>query len=798
MNWRKYIIISISVLCIPLLAKYAYSCVASLVYYAYPSFFGNTAPEKIAYRPFFYVSDDMYYREGEGSNQNETDLLNTDNLKEWQSYAGVNILPEDIDSVLNSFAVKDVINISRGRQDLLPKANTNNTFVRWLIDNKSTGVTDYLVYAKQCEPYVTANDWDTLTVNKNASEILISKGLAIVPKTTDNFLKLRYSFQVLRLAFYNKQYERTLALFDKLIGNTQGVSLTFARCLGFKAGAYFRLHNYAHAAYLYSKMFDAYDGLKYTAMVSFVWSVTSEDSVKKAITSAIDLCKNNHERAVITVMQALREYKQALPLIQKAYQLDPTIKGIDVLVNREINKIEERYQAQNLYEENSPLYDRYARYYPQDQQDPQAVAEHNAYPAYLNQLNDFAWQMTLDKENSSTAYWYLTSAYINYMLGKTREMNAAMQLANKLTMGNREQQLYNVMRILYSIQGHPVITPDLEIELLPQLQALDKLARQNYTAENNFTSIMNYLLAPKYLQQKDTAKALYCMLFSEREINEEGKVTSVVDQSFQDRPGVILDRMSIESLHSIEAFEANKNKTPFVAWLVANNGYDTKALTELEGTKYMRVYNFKAAENVFASIPNLDKLPFPYEMRINDYEDTVYRQDTALLNTKYTFAKEMARLQDTIAKNPNNAPVLYKYALGLYGMSYYGRSPHLFTYYHSSSDEFKYFKTKERDKLPDVFQEYYGLYTAEKYFNLAEKAATTATLKAKCIYGAAKCWQKRCTLKNNDADENLTYVGYSLSNPYFKILKHDYGTNEFTKQVYSTCSYYRDYVKKKD
>jgi len=129
-------------------------------------------------------------------------------------------------------------------------------------------------------------------------------------------------------------------------------------------------------------------------------------------------------------------------------------------------------------------------------------------------------------------------------------------------------------------------------------------------------------------------------------------------------------------------------------------------------------------------------------------------------------------------------------------MSYYGRSPNLFSYFHSTTDEYKYYKTKQRDQLPDPFQQYYGLYTAEMYFNLAAKAAKTNTLKAKCTLGAAKCWQKRCTKTSNDGYFDLNYVGYSLTNPYFKILKAQYSSNEFTKAIYNTCSYYRDFIRK--
>lgn len=780
MNWKKYIIFSISTACILVGAKYAYSCIADVVYYAYPSFFGNKAPGKLAYRPFFYISGDLYYDNWYDKNQEGRDLLNLANLKEWQSYTSSNIPLEAIDSAINKLSIKDLMN-----------GKSKNVFVRWLLANKSNDVIDYLVYAKQCEPYVIANDWDTLRVNADSSWILINKGLNACTKAKNSFLRMRYTFQVLRLAFYNKQNDKTLALYNKLVGDTQEPSLMYARCLGLKAGVYFRKSDYVRAAYLYSRMFDASDGLKRTAMISFLWSVNNNDSVQNVAAFAANLCKNNHERAVITVMQALREFGTGLPFIQKAYELDPAVEGIDVLMNREINKIEERYQAHIINKENGIAYDNYAQYFegrPYDQQEALNDSVRSTYPSYLVKLNGFARRMIEEKKNGNTAYWYLTSAYIQYMLHNTKEMYAAMQLAGTLTMNNQEKQLYQVILVLYSIQNHPALTPAVEAELLPQLQALNKLAVDNSDMENNFSNIMNYLLAPKYLQQKDTVKALYCMAHS-----EEGS-----DAAFQDRPGIILDRMNIESLHVVQAFEVNKNKTPFEAWLVSNTYYDTRTLAELEGTKYMRAYNFKDAEKILASIPHLDSLPFPFEMRINDYEDTVYHEDNAVLNNKYTFASQMASLQDTIAKNPGNAPALYKYALGLYGMSYYGRSPHLFTYYHASSDEFKYYKTKERDALPGVFQEYYGLYTAEKYFSLAAKAATTATLKAKCIFGAAKCWQKRCPLASNNEDVDLSYVEYSLSNPYFKILKHDYGTNAYAKEIYNTCSYFRDYVKKKN
>jgi len=788
MSLKKYIIYSVSTVCILALATYAVSCIWEPVYYNYPSFFGNKAPGKTAYRPFFYIGDDLYYDNGADRNQDNTDLLNDANIKEWRAFAGPAIALNDIDSVVNKFSIKDV-----------QKGGGKNSFVHWLHNDKTGEAIDYLVYAKQCEPYVSSESyWDTLKVNRDSSEILINKGLAACAKVKADFIRMRYAFQVLRLAFYTKQNDRTLNLYSKLIGNKQDTSLAYARCLGFKAGVYFRQSSYAQAAYLYSRMFEICDGLKPTAMISFNWCVSNTEAVDGVLAAALNLCKNNHERAVITVIHALREYAEALPDIKKAYELDPTVEGIDVLVNREINKVEERYQAHYINKMNGIAYDSYVQYFedaPEGKQELMADSVRKTYPAYLKKINDFTRRMIQDKKNSSVAFWYLSSAYIQYMLHNTEQVQANMQLAGNTATTNQEKQLYQVLTILYSIQHQPNITPAFENELLPKLQALEKLAAGSSDQENNFVNIMSYLLAPKYLQQKDTIKALYCMAHYQMRIDGV-RVTYSADDSYEDRPGEILNKMSLESLHKVQAFEANTGKTPFEAWLVANTSYTGATLAELEGTKYLREFNFKAAEKIFQNIPNLESLPYPFEMRINDYEDTVYRQDKTVLTNKYTFAKQMADLQDTIALKPNSAPALYKYALGLYSMSYYGRASHLFTYYHHSWDESKYFKTKERDKLPAVFQEYYGVYTAEKYFNMAEKAAINATLKAKCVFGAAKCWQKRCPSKGDEGYDDESYVTYSLSNPYFKTLKRTYGTNEFTKEVYSTCSYYRDYVKK--
>jgi len=291
-------------------------------------------------------------------------LLNRENLQDWKNYTKAEIPLKDIDSLVNKFKIQDLQKIAMDKKSDLPEYKKNNAFTLWLSHHDAEDLIDYLIFAKQCEPFVTPqSDWDTLVTNTAFSETLIQRGLTLRRKSSRNFLKSRYTFQVLRLAFYNKKYEQTLQLYDSLIGTFDSNTATLSdyRSLGIKAGVYYHKKDYPLAAYLYAKMFDGPDGVKKTAMISFFWSTRQRAFGNKTaiIEAAMKLCKNNHERANLTIMQAFRNTDKALPLIKKAYAFDPNIRGIDVLINREINKMEERYQQHGINEVNQIEYDSY-------------------------------------------------------------------------------------------------------------------------------------------------------------------------------------------------------------------------------------------------------------------------------------------------------------------------------------------------------------------------------------------------------------------------------------------------------
>jgi len=176
-----------------------------------------------------------------------------------------------------------------------------------------------------------------------------------------------------------------------------------------------------------------------------------------------------------------------------------------------------------------------------------------------------------------------------------------------------------------------------------------------------------------------------------------------------------------------------------------------------------------------------------------DAQDSIFAFDSGYFN-KIDFLKEMLHLSVKEKENKATSNDLYKLATGYYNMTYYGRAWELVKYFRSGDDGYYV----PPDALP-YEREYYGCYTAEKYFRKAIQAYTDKNRQARCLFMMAKCAQKR----NNEKPDY--YFGYGGSEAFFEFkyskyfpqLVNDYKTTPFFNEAYNTCSYLRDFVKKK-
>ncbi|MBS1585075.1 MAG: hypothetical protein JSS82_05960 [Bacteroidetes bacterium] len=794
MNWKRSWILTASIISAAALASIVYACADGPdPYDEYPSFFVNTVTNDAALLPFSYTTLLAYYDEWYDYDEQGLDKLPDYNALEWQAYCKGKPAIADIDSAIYAWK-KDKWQATFDKLDknaALPADIEKNSLVKYLLDNKDKEAIAYLLYAKRCEPYTEplegywdrqTDKWTTPLRDTAAMHVLADEGAERSLKSKGDFLKQRYAYQALRMAFYGNQYDLTLNLYTKLIDDKKSSGLIYNRCLGMKAGALYRLGRKVDAAYLYSRVFDLSDELKEKVHISFNWAVGADT---KAV---LALCRNDHEKAVVYIMDGLYESEgqemEGLELMQKAYAADPSIRGLDFVMIREINKAEQNYMADNYtLRMNYTSFPSSALEAPDTKE---LLEKQNKYKPYLDGLNSFAQKVAKEGKNGHPAFWHLASSYISFIEGNMSACRAELDIANSQKLTEREKDLAGIINALYLSRSSDRITPAMEAQMLPSLQWIEQRAATVKRFEKVYRDLMTNILATTYLKQGDTGRAIFCY----SRVANEASTTEYTGDFIYEPAGELLESLQPERLHAFEEYVARADKSPYEKWLTRNNTFTMPVLRELEGTKYIRLHQFDKAVNILGKKPEVygASLPDPFIMHIDDQHD-LRKIDTQVSSSKLAFAKKMLEQQQKLAKNPNDPDAAYFYAAGLYNMSYYGRASHAFDYYRGGWDEYSYFDVAERSKLPDYYRQYYDPTEAEKYFLVAIKNAKDPEQKAKCTYMAAKCWQKRCP-------GDSLYVANSWKNPYFRQLKDQYGKTNFYKIAFNTCTYFSSYVKK--
>ena len=779
MTWKRFTTLIISILSLLPLYKLVQACADMGDYEAESTFFSNEITAKPAYQPFYYTQDRRYY---DDSWYNTPVSLPDANIMEWQSYTNQPLPAADMDSIIynSTYAeLKSLYGHIEKAAPLVMKASfTGNAFVHWLKQTKDLEALGYLMYAKQCEPYATTEgNWEAPQKDTARMNRLIKNGQQLYAAAKSDVIKDKYAFQVIRMAFYAGNNAQTLQLYTQLMDGRERKSYTAARCLQLKAGGLFRMKRKTEAAYLYTQVFDQQDNLKKSAFISYDWCVGQD------ATPVLKLCKNNHERAVVYVMDGLHQQNRGLPSLQMAYDADPKVAGLDVVMTREINKLEQTYQLPALYAERKVKGDN-PYYTPYNTGNANAQKTDKADEEYLEKLNAFAQKAAVSKQVGSPAFWYLSSSYLYFMQRNVADCRKMMEAAKAAGMKPKEADMYHTLQILYAVRSNGKMTPALEAQLLPDLKWL--------TSQGEgmpFRYAMRTLLTTAYLKDGDTTKAIYTL--------SKGNTYNATD--FTDDAGEILENMSLDRLHALETFAAKKDKTPYERWLTDSSIYTAGRLYELEGTKYLRLYQFSAAVVPLEKGDGTLDLQDPFHITISEKMKWP-EDDSTTLTSKLEFAKRMATLEKELIKKPDDAALLMDYATGLYNMSYYGNAYHAYSYYRSSVDDLAYFNSPDRKALPASKQEFYGVMKAEASFAKAALKATNKEQQAKALFMAAKCWQKRCpgkSFSSYDDDMAKAYYSNALKNPYFLQLITASPSTSFYQEAIGTCGYLSDYAKRK-
>lgn len=795
MTWKRFLIVTVSLLIATGLAKFVIACASDDPDpEAEATLFLNTITAQPVYTPFFYTPYDAFYYVYYPADSLYFNCYPTDvNVSSWKKVTSGLVREAEIDSFVYSFSAADMLNVYEHIQkgyslNIAPKV-AKNAFTNWLIKNKKADIPLYLSFAKKCEPHALAKEmfWDDdkneYTREKRDSatmQQLVHDGINLYRETNNPELKLRYAYQVMRMAFYSGEYPQTLMLFNTLLP-PHSTHFLYYRCLSLKAGALYRTGKKSEAAYYFSHVFDSSDELKTQAYQGFRWAVNGD------VSNVLIYCKNNHERAVLYVMRGMYDYNAGTSIrageqgeianmystISTAYGYDTKVAGLEVLMTRYINKLERS---------RIPTF-----------------AKERPANASVEKLNDFSQKVAQERARDNDAYWLLASAYLYMLDGDMEHAGKQLQAAGAKKMLPEEERCYYVLSTVYTLRKKGTIDKSTETELLPRLKELEAKATKTFVYQTLFNTIMESVMERMYLQQGDTAKALLAFAKS-RGVSGQKEFTHF-QTGLGSRAGNVLQSMSTKKMHEMQAFMQQKEKTLFEEWLAAGNTtYSADNLYALEGTRHMQNLQFGQAAIALKKVPeiilNRTLLPDMFVSHLTDKMDW-NKSDSAVTYNKLSFALRMYELQRKLTEDPTDARAAYQYANGLYSMSYYGKGWQAGEYYRSGGDYAAYYRSDARRNSGAELQQYYSVAMAEKYYQKAFENSTDPEMKARCVFLTAKCRQKSCPINTHEKyflGDEKAYYKYSLESPYFKQLQEDFNTTIFYKQAVGNCSYLQDYL----
>ena len=438
----------------------------------------------------------------------------------------------------------------------------------------------------------------------------------------------------------------------------------------------------------------------------------------------------------------------------------------------------------------------------------------NKYDKHIENLRSFCSKLSSENKYKEPQIGILTNAYLYFMQDKPDDgLNALKQLDGQ-NLNEKLSDQTQIVSLLLSAQRIKKYNAVDEASLLPALKWLNQkvVARGKPTTDvypptpdnnNQFAitqrNFYNYVLAPAYLREGDTAKAALAML------NSSNNNMAYNDWYISgELPDFWYNHLHSSQLKQLIEWKANRPADQYLSFLSTSlNGVNKDNLLELLGTAALREHKYADATTAFGQIKSgkiVNKAyngedaynvggsyqGDPFLMQINDYP----KNFSGKRYTKLTFAKKMADLELQVKNEPKNAAAYYQMANGLYNTSTFGNSWGLISYTWSSYDF-------GRKPLYYYDNDYVKALSAKQYYLKARDLSSDPEFKAQCTFMAAKCEQKKHEQPDFSDDyeaRQKTYLSQLRENSYFKEME-EYRATAFYKQAVNECSYLADFIK---
>ena len=752
-------------------------------YYYYSLVFSQELINDTRYYPFLLSLDVDYY-------EADSVKVRNANIEEWQAYLKI---PYEQAHYLVFKAGKEEV------QKLVANNNTANKQLKFADSRfvkKYKDALEYLVLAKELEPYMAISrsygSWsyyeegleDIDKLPYDLISLRLQKGWK---QAKDEEIKLRYGYQLVRFAHYNRKYEEAIRLFDLYVEPLKIKPEMYYYALSQKAGAIRGTGDVIRANTLFFEVFSYSADLKSSALSSIKFN----DNVdyQRFLVEAQTVNEKNDADLLLGYLA----FSNPLSSARKIAQRSPDAVQAKVLTARAISIIEhdiKKYGDVSGYKDRRfPILNNSAQ---------------KAFKEALGFVGSQAESAVVKKKN----YWNIALAYLHYL---DRNYPAAQTYLDRVDVGEEGyKEQHDILAMLVDIGRENRITGEVEERIFAQYNDLFSIKKHSSEGRTKVASFVVDLLSNRYYLQDDYAKSfmllnslaalegnpnLYLLDEIEALYNKPNKNT--FEQYLTREFKIGLDDASEEAKVSVPDYIKYMKGIVFLT-----EGHLDKAKTMFESCGYSRR---KLSSDVFG-YNQIECFDCEENMRAD------YLSEFSYINSSMSEAELVNTLirlsEDAEGSDLKSAKACYLFGNFFYNTSVTGHFRSYLRFDSWSSYCMWFFDEKDRNSLfknriflksiPTFYDN--PVEIANHYLEKAYDLASGDEFKARIAFALSKCEQEMHYQKLATRNEGSRWRAYNdedwvmiSDRQYFRELMK-YKNTRFFGEVKSNCKYFDYYV----
>ena len=432
--------------------------------------FNQELADSCDYLPFLRTDGRFYYKYYDDAHAHRK--LYSGNVKEWASYLKIGV--EQAEHLVMKASKKEIDSLLKNHTC----ANKELSFADKKFCEKNHEALEYLSYAKYLEPYMcitlseeslegyydfTSFYWEgewryrdgrDYTVAALPYEEIMTHLKEKYKSLSDKELKLRYGYQIVRLAHYARRYSEAVEYFDKYVKKLRYRPEMYYYALNQKAGALRGL--------LFSSGENVSDKDRLSYLNDFLKVFKSSQDMKKSVFNSLNIMNeleflfqskdriDKEGKMSYHFLQGYRYFNDPISEAKEIAKIDPNAIETRVLMARYINDIERSIHGKDYTDQN---YD--SSYYPN-------FGKKEGPSEY--EIDVINWAKKMSQCSQKKTFWNLAVATL---LAYFHSYEAARDALSKVEENNpKVKSIKKTLQLLVDIEEPDVMTREVADTIL--------------------------------------------------------------------------------------------------------------------------------------------------------------------------------------------------------------------------------------------------------------------------------------------------------------------------------------------